>query len=179
MKLALFVCLTLAALVLWWSRNTSELTKVGLAAPSFKLSDQHGQTKQLSDFQGQWLVLYFYPKDDTYGCTKEACHFRDDSQALEKLGAKIVGISIDSAESHSKFAEKYHFPFTILADEKGDVARQFGVLKGIGVMRWANRVTFLISPDGKIAKVYESVDVARHTAEIIEDLKRLKIELAS
>ncbi|MFM9912863.1 MAG: peroxiredoxin [Methylophilaceae bacterium] len=174
MKLILLACLMLAALALWWSRAATDLAKIGAAAPAFRLANQHGKTEQLSDYQGHWLVLYFYPKDDTYGCTKEACQFRDNSQAVEKLGAKVVGISVDSAQSHAKFAEKHQLPFTLLADENGDVARRYGVLKGVGILHWSSRVTFLIAPNGKIAKVYESVDTTRHSAEIIEDLKTLK-----
>jgi len=173
MKLILLASLILVALALWWSRNATDLAKIGTLAPSFKLSDQLGQAKQLIEYQGHWLVLYFYPKDDTYGCTKQACQFRDNSQALEKLGAKVVGISIDSAQSHAKFAQKHKLPFTLLADEHGEVARQYGVLNKIGFIRWANRVTFLIAPDGKIAKVYKTVDVSQHSAEILNDLQKL------
>ena len=146
---------------------------MGETAPAFTLADQHGQLRQLESFRGKWLVLYFYPKDDTPGCTKEACHFRDDLQQLEKLGAVIAGVSVDNTQSHINFAQKYQLPYALLADEKGEVAEKYGVLNKIASIRWAKRVTYLIAPDGTIAKVYESVEPSRHSQEIIQDLKRL------
>ncbi len=118
--------------------------------------------------------LYFYPKDDTPGCTKEACSFRDDLQQLEKLGAKVVGISEDDADSHARFAQKYHLPFPLLADKDGSVADSYGALTNLGLVKFAKRYTFLIDPQGKIAKVYEKVDTSRHSQEIILDLQHLK-----
>jgi peroxiredoxin Q/BCP len=175
MKFFLVACLTLAVLAFFWNRgNSNNVLQAGAAAPTFKLPDQNGHLHQLPDYQGQWLVLYFYPKDDTPGCTKEACHFRDDLQQLEKLRAKVVGISVDSALSHAKFAQKYQLSFPLLADEHREIAKSYGVLNTLGVIRWAKRCTFLIAPDGKIAKVYESVDTSRHSTEIIADLKRLR-----
>ena len=152
----------------------AELPKLGQPAPAFSLPDQNGKTHQLADYAGQWVVLYFYPRDDTPGCTKEACSFRDDLQQLEKLGAKVVGISVDDADSHAKFALKYHLPFPLLADKDGSVANSYGALTNLGIIKFAKRYTFLINPQGKIAKVYESVDTSRHSQEIIGDLKRLK-----
>jgi peroxiredoxin Q/BCP len=118
-------------------------------------------------------VLYFYPKDDTPGCTKEACAFRDDLASLEKLGAKVVGISVDDSDSHAKFAAKYHLPFPLLADEDGKVAESYGALANLFVVKIAKRYTFLIDPKGKISKVYLSVDTSRHSQEIVDDLKDL------
>ncbi|TSA49582.1 MAG: peroxiredoxin, partial [Nitrosomonadales bacterium] len=118
-----------------------------------------------------WVVLYFYPKDDTPGCTKEACSFRDDLAQLEKLGAKVVGISVDDSDSHARFAQKYHLPFPLLSDKDGKVADSYGALTNLGLLKLAKRYTFLIDTQGKVAKVYLSVDTSRHSQEIIADLK--------
>ena len=147
--------------------------KSGDIATDFRLVDQNGSIKSLSDFSGQWVVLYFYPKDDTPGCTKEACSFRDDLTTLEKIGAKVVGVSVDDSDSHSKFASKYHLPFPLLADQDGKVAKSYGALTNLLLLKIAKRYTFLIDPKGKIAKVYLSVDTSRHSKEIIDDLIKL------
>lgn len=168
--------ITLLSLVLVLFRVVSvagTLPKIGQPAPDFKLPDANKQAHQLADYQGKWLVLYFYPKDDTPGCTKEACHFRDDLFALEKLGAKVVGISVDTSEAHAKFTGKYQLPFPLLADSDGKVANSYGALMNFGLFKFAKRYTFLIDPQSNIAKIYQSVDVSRHSQEIIEDLKRL------
>ena len=151
----------------------AETPKAGQIAPAFSLPDQNGKTHILATYAGQLLVLYFYPKDDTPGCTREACSFRDDLRQLEKLGARVVGVSVDDTESHAKFAQKYHLPFPLLSDSDGKVADSYGALTNLGLIRIAKRYTFLIGPDGKIAKVYLSVDTSRHSQEIIDDLKRL------
>ena len=150
------------------------LPVVGQPAPDFSLQDAQGKSHKLSDYAGKWLVLYFYPKDDTPGCTKEACHFRDDLFELEKLDAKVVGISVDDTDSHAKFAEKYKLPFPLLADKDGMVADSYGALTNLVVVKIAKRYTFLIDPKGRIAKTYLSVDTSRHSQEIIDDLKQLK-----
>jgi peroxiredoxin Q/BCP len=147
---------------------------VGSAAPDFALPDQHGKLRQLSEWRGKWLVLYFYPKDDTPGCTTEACTFRDDWQQLTALGAEVVGISVDTSASHKDFAEKYHLPFPLLADAKGEVAQRYGAMADWVVMKLAKRYTFLIDPQGRIAKAYLSVNTSRHSAEILADLKQLQ-----
>ena len=144
-------------------------------APDFVLLDQHGNRVRLSSQRGQWVLLYFYPKDDTPGCTKEACSFRDDLAQLEKLGARVVGISVDDTDSHSKFADKYHLSFPLLADQDGKIAASYGALVNLVVMKIAKRYTFLINPAGKIAKVYVSVDTSRHSQEIIDDLRKQSI----
>jgi len=171
----LLLMIAISALVLLISKQ-SEAASVptpGDSAPDFRLIDQNGQIKKLSDFSGQWVVLYFYPKDDTPGCTKEACAFRDDLASLEKLGAKVVGISVDDSDSHAKFAAKYHLPFPLLADEDGKVAESYGALTNLLVVKIAKRYTFLIDPKGKISKVYLSIDTSRHSQEIVDDLKKL------
>ncbi len=148
--------------------------KVGEKAPDFNLPDAKGEMHTLASFQGNWLVLYFYPKDDTPGCTKEACSFRDDLHKLEKLGAKVVGISVDDSGSHIEFAKKYHLPFPLLSDKDGIVANQYGALTDLGVVKMAKRYTFLIDPNGILKKSYLSVDTSRHSQEIIDDLTALQ-----
>ena len=171
----LFLIIAIAALVLLISKQSQAtgVPKSGDSAPDFRLVDQNGTIKALSDFSGQWVVLYFYPKDDTPECTKEACAFRDDLASLEKLGAKVVGISVDDSDSHAKFAAKYHLPFSLLADEDGKVAESYGALTNLLVVKIAKRYTFLLDPKGKISKVYLSIDTSRHSQEILDDLKKL------
>ncbi len=148
--------------------------KPGDDAPHFSLPDNQGRQVNLNDFKGKWVVLYFYPKDDTPGCTTEACHFRDDFKLLENLGAQVIGVSIDDSFSHKKFAEKYNLPFPLLSDASGEVASLYGALNNFLVIKLAKRYTYLINPKGKIAKIYLSVDTSKHSQEIIEDLKKLK-----
>jgi len=141
----------------------------GDAAPPFSAVDQNGTITTLSQFKGQWLVLYFYPKDFTSGCTREACEFRDNYEVLKKLAA-VVGVSADFQESHAKFAAKYFLPFTLLADEEKKISRSFGAQAAI----LTRRFTFLIDPGGKIAKIYRSVNPKTHAQTIVSDLQSLK-----
>ena len=150
--------------------------KIGDNAPSFTLNDAQGKTHYLSDYAGAYLVLYFYPKDDTPGCTKEACQFRDDLFKLEKLGAKVVGVSVDNSASHAEFAKKYHLPFPLLADTNGTVAASYNALHNFYLFKIAKRYTFLIAPDGKVKKIYKSVNTSNHSQQIIDDLTALKAE---
>jgi peroxiredoxin Q/BCP len=154
--------------------------KVGDPAPVFRLQDQSGAWRSLSDYRGKWVALYFYPKDDTPGCTTEACSFRDNVFAFRKEGAEILGISVDDVGSHKAFAEKHSLPFTLLADPDKVVTRRYGVLKTyMGVMDMARRDSFVIDPRGRIAKHYESVDPQGHSAAILADIKDLKAKAAS
>ncbi len=146
---------------------------VGERAPEFELPDQTGQLHSLEDYRDQWVVLYFYPKDETPGCTTEACEFRDNVFAFRKLNAQILGVSMDSVESHGRFAEKYSLPFPLLADVDGITADAYGVKTRMLGMTVAKRQTFIIGPDGKIAKHYEKVKPETHSAEVIEDLQDL------
>ena len=171
--LILFGLFAAVAMLLSQMARAAELPKVGAAAPDFNLPDQDGKSHQLKDFAGKWLVLYFYPKDDTPGCTQEACAFRDDLHKLTALGAQVVGISVDDSNSHAEFAKKYHLPFPLLADKSTEVAASYGALRNLGLIKFAKRYTFLIDPQGKIAKVYEKVETSRHSTEIIEDLNKL------
>jgi len=147
---------------------------IGEDAPEFSLKDTKGSNHLLSDYKGKYVVLYFYPKNDTPGCTKEACNFRDDLSKLEQLNAKVIGISVDSETSHQKFAEKYHLPFTLLADTDGSVAKAYHALSNLIFTKIAKRYTFLIDPSSKVIKIYNSVDVSNHSQQIIDDLKSIQ-----
>jgi peroxiredoxin Q/BCP len=148
---------------------------VGAAAPAFRLQDQTGTWHSLADYRGKWLVLYFYPKDDTPGCTTQACEFRDNIFAFDRLGAKIVGISVDDVASHRAFAAEQSLPFTLLADSTKDTAKAYGVLRSaLGIMEIAARETFIIDPAGRVAKHYASVDPKGHSAVVLADLKTLQ-----
>jgi peroxiredoxin Q/BCP len=174
-KLAAVVLALLALTSAAWA----EVPAIGGAAPGFSLPDQNGALRRLAEWRGKWVVLYFYPKDDTPGCTTEACAFRDDLAKLTEQGAQVVGISVDDTLSHKAFADKYHLPFPLLADAKGEVALQYGALSDWLVVKVAKRYTFLIDPDGRIAKTYLSVDASRHSNEIIADLKALQARTAA
>lgn len=168
--LGLFAALALA---LSQMARAGEVPKAGEAAPDFDLPDQNGVQHTLKGYAGKWLVLYFYPKDDTPGCTQEACAFRDDLHKLTALGAQVVGISVDDSDSHAEFAKKYHLPFPLLADKTAAVAAKYGALTNLGLIKFAKRYTFLIDPQGKVAKVYMKVETSKHSTEIIEDLKQM------
>lgn len=152
--------------------QAQEPLRPGQPAPDFNLPDQNGKPHRLSDYRGKWLALYFYVKDDTPGCTEQACKFRDDIGELDDLGAEVVGVSVDDTASHAQFARKYNLPFPLLADSKGETAARYGSLRSDGSL--AKRNTFLIDPQGRIAKVYLSANTSRNSAEVIEDLKKLK-----
>lgn len=144
------------------------MIEVGQEAPEIQLPDQNGNIHKLSDYRGQWVLLYFYPKDDTPGCTKEACAIRDDFANFESLKAKVLGVSTDSVASHKKFADKYNLPFTLLSDEERDAHQKYDI-KG--------RTSFLINPHGKIAKIYEKVKPEVHAQEVLHDVDTLSQEL--
>lgn len=146
---------------------------VGDRAPEFELADQTGQLHSLEDYRDQWVVLYFYPKNETPGCTTEACEFRDNIFAFRDLNAQILGVSIDSVESHKSFAENHSLPFPLLADFDGTTADAYGVKTRMLGMTVARRQTFLVAPDGSIAKHYKKVQPEDHSEEVIADLKLL------
>ena len=153
------------------------MLKQGDAAPDFTLPDQNGQSHSLKAERGKWVLLYFYPKDDTPGCTIEACALRDNFPAFKKLDVTVFGVSIDPVKKHAKFAEKYDLPFTLLADEEKTLVNAYGVWgkkkfmgrEYIGIKRWS----FLIGPDGKVKKVYEDVKPDAHADDVLSDLKNL------
>lgn len=147
---------------------------VGEPAPGFELSDQYGETHSLEDFRGKWLVVFFYPKADTPGCTTEACNFRDNIYGIRAAGAEVVGISVDSVDDQKKFSEKYKLPFTILSDSEGKTCEQYGVLRSFGSMEVANRESFLVNPEGIVVKHYENVSPDTHTQDVIADLAKFQ-----
>ncbi len=164
---------TLAVVLANRAARAGDVPKIGQPAPGFSLPDQNGKVHALQEYAGKWLVLYFYPKDDTPGCTEEACAFRDDMHEIVGLGAQVVGISVDDSASHAEFAKKYHLPFPLLADNTAQVADSYGALRDFWILKFAKRYTFLIDPQGRIAKVYTNVETSRHSKEIIADLKTL------
>lgn len=148
---------------------------VGDNAPAFTLPDQAGNAVSLSDYRGKWVVLYFYPKDGTPGCTTEACEFRDNVFAFREAGATILGISVDDVASHKNFAAEHRLPFTLLADSEKKVARDYGVLhRMLGLMELARRETFIVDPQGRVAKHYREVDPGSHSKQVLADLKALQ-----
>jgi peroxiredoxin Q/BCP len=174
MKIFILISFAIAFYLFRVNIMAAPILKIGDDAPTFTLPDSQGNQVSLNDYKGKWAVLYFYPKDDTPGCTKEACQFRDDFKTLEALGAKVIGVSIDDSLSHRKFAEKYNLPFPLLSDAAGEVANRYGALNNFLVIKLAKRYTFLINPQSKIARIYLSVDTSKHSQEIIDDLKKLK-----
>jgi peroxiredoxin Q/BCP len=172
----LLLGIPLAGLLLffYFKLSPSAQLKVGELAPTFSLPDQQGQERHLDEFKGRWLVLYFYPKDDTPGCTKEACRFRDDYTALQQNGAQVVGISVDSSAAHANFAHKHRLPFPLLADTQGHVAKSYGALINLGYLKLAKRHTFLIDPASRVAKIYLSVDPNAHAQTVFKDMQALK-----
>lgn len=151
----------------------AEVPEIGSLAPNFTLPDQSGAAHTLTQYRGKWLVLYFYPKDDTPGCTEQACKFRDDFAVLKILGAEVLGVSVDDSASHAEFARKHNLPFPLLADKDGLVANSYGSLRDLMVIKIAKRNTFLINPQGRIEKVYLGADSARNSAEIVAAIRQL------
>ena len=150
----------------------------GKKAPDFTAPDQNGKQHSLSAYKGKWVILYFYPKDMTPGCTTEACNFRDDFPEFNKLDAVILGVSKDSVQKHLKFAQKYDLPFSLISDENGTICETYGVWqeksmygkKYMGI----NRSTFLINPEGNIARVFPKVNVKTHAEELLQAIEELK-----
>lgn len=152
--------------------------KPGSSAPTFSLPDQSGKLHKLSDYKGKYVLLYFYPKDDTPGCTTEACTIRDNWSKFKKAKLEVLGISVDSVKSHGKFVKKYDLPFTLLADEEKKVVNAYGLWGPKTFMgrlyQGTARSSFLIDPKGKIAKIYEKVKPDEHAKEVLKDLHDLK-----
>lgn len=152
--------------------------EIGTNAPGFTAVNDSGEKVSLSDFKGRWVVLYFYPKDDTLGCTKEACDFRDNMQSLTEHDAVVIGVSPDSVKSHTKFKDKFDLNFQLIADEEKKILNDYGVMgeksmfgkKYIGVIR----STYIIDPDGIIREIYSKVRVPRHVKTVIKKLNELK-----
>jgi peroxiredoxin/uncharacterized MAPEG superfamily protein len=149
--------------------------QVGKPAPEFTGTTYDGKTVTLSSLKGQPVVLYFYPKDETAGCTKEACSFRDSWDALSATHATLVGVSMDNTESHKEFIEHWKLPFVLLSDPDGAIANEYGVpVKNLGIATFESRQTFVIGSDGVVRKIYREVDVSKHAAQVLADLSDMK-----
>lgn len=152
--------------------------KVGEKAPDFDLPSTRGRDLSVADYRDKWLVLYFYPKNETPGCTAEACSFRDVHDELRREGASVLGVSSDSLESHESFRENHDLNFPLLSDQTADIAKMYGAWgekNFYGKRSWGiRRRTFLIDPEGRIAKVYKKVDTKNHGRSVLEDLRALK-----
>jgi thioredoxin-dependent peroxiredoxin len=146
----------------------------GSRAPDFTLASQESASVSLKDYRGSWVVLYFYPKDQTPGCTREAHNFQVDQAKYAERHAVVLGVSVDSVNSHKKFCAKEGLNFKLLADSDGTVSNAYGSLTNLGVVKFANRNTFLIDPDGKVAKAYTGVNPARHSEEVLAALDQLE-----
>jgi peroxiredoxin Q/BCP len=147
----------------------------GSAAPDFTLPSQEGSSVTLKDYRGKWVVLYFYPKDQTPGCTREAHNFQVDQPKYAQHNAVVLGVSLDSVDSHKQFCAKEGLNFKLLADTEHKVTEQYGSLSNFGVVKIAARNTFLIDPQGRIAKVYTGVDPSKHSADVLAALDQLQI----
>jgi|TARA_B110000008_G_scaffold101944_1_gene104730 peroxiredoxin Q/BCP len=177
MKNIFLKMLSLTAVIsifVWADAYTDTQPAVGDSAPTFKLQDQNGDWHTLGDYKGKYVVLFFYPKDGTPGCTTEACNFRDNIFAFDDLNTQILGISLDDVDSHKEFSEKYSLPYPILADIEKESAVDYGVLGKFMMMTITKRESFIIDPDGLIVKHYKNVDPDKHTDEVIEELKSLQ-----
>ncbi len=178
MKIAITIISVLAGLVilqfaLWPWIARAEMLQEGQIAPDFSTQAVAGgdvKLIRLSDYRGREVILYFYPKDDTPGCTKEACAFRDGFTRLDQAGVVVLGCSVDAAESHIAFIKKYQLPFPLLLDPDKKIAAAYGAANGIPILGLDRRITYVIGPDGKILKVYPRVDPATHAGEILHDL---------
>lgn len=176
MKWLLIAAIAIVGLF-WWrvsAFSKRNEPRTGEPAPDFSLPDQEGRTRSLAEFRGKWLVLYFYPRDDTPGCTRQACAFRDEWSRLAALDAQVVGVSVNDVESHRDFAKEYRLLFPLLADKGGAVAARYGSLRNLGLIKLARRNTFLIDPEGRVAQDYLSANASRNAQEVIEDLQRLQ-----
>tara|TARA_B100000586_G_scaffold261195_1_gene228239 strand:+ start:102 stop:629 length:528 start_codon:yes stop_codon:yes gene_type:complete len=162
---------TLILTLMVFNANAKDKLAAGMDAPAFKLIDQYNIERELKDYENKWLVIYFYPKDGTPGCTTEACSFRDNIEIINKLNTSILGVSVDSNESHKEFSKKYSLPFPILSDINGEVAKKYDSFGSFVGFKYASRHTFIINPSGKIHKIYKKVDPKNHVEEIITELK--------
>ena len=172
MQLKSIITASVMAVLFTASSSSIAALKVGDKAPNFSLQDQNNIIHTLSDYEGQWVVLYFYPKDDTPGCTTQACDFRDAVKRIIASKSVVFGLSLDSVASHKLFAEKYNLPFSLLADEKGEVSKLYDSLRKL--LGYAKRNTFMVDPKGNIAKIYLSVNPKTHSEMVLNDLNSLQ-----
>ena len=164
---------TLIILVLKKSISGNDKKLLDQPAPKFNLKNSQGSLISLESFKGKWLVIYFYPKDDTPGCTKESCNFRDNFQSIQSLNASIVGVSLDPSSSHQNFQKKYSLPFMLLSDGTGETAQKYGALNNFVILKFAKRQTFVVDPKGIIRRVYRNVNPLKHADEVMNDLRKL------
>jgi thioredoxin-dependent peroxiredoxin len=175
LKISLLIIVVLAVVILVPRLFGSRAAPLpGSIAPDFALSSQEGASVSLKDYRNGWVVLYFYPKDQTPGCTREAHNFQVDQSKYAERHAVVLGVSVDSVDSHKKFCAKEGLNFKLLADTDGRVCRAYGSLTNLGVVKFASRHTFLIDPQGRVAKVYTNVDPVRHSEEVLAALDQLR-----
>lgn len=172
--LLVLMVLVIAGIIVRFYLSGKTVLQPGQQAPDFRLQDQYGQIHTLADFKGKWLALYFYPRDDTPGCTRQACAFRDDLGKIKALGAEVIGVSVDTVESHTGFASKFGLSFPLLADDTAETAARYHSLINLGIVKFARRNTFLIDPAGRIAKVYLSASACHNSGEVVSVLEQLK-----
>lgn len=179
-KMTNFVKLSLVVslLIISFHANVAHSKElVGTLLPEFELKNQAGELKTNKDYEGNWLILYFYPKDDTSGCTTEAKNFRDSLEKYTELNTKVVGVSLDDAKSHKSFSDKYQLSFDILADTEQKLAEAFNVVGGFGPVKYAKRETFIIDPDGNIVFHFKKVKPEEHSKNVLEKLKKIQNDL--
>src|SRR5882762_10569201 len=178
MRIALVVVVAVVVVIFLvprlFSGASAATPAAGSTAPEFTLASQEGSSVSLKDYRGSWVVLYFYPKDQTPGCTREAHNFQVDQPKYAERHAVVLGVSVDSVDSHKKFCAKEGLNFKLLADTDGKVSKTYGSLTNLGVVKFAARHTFLIDPSGKVAKAYTSVDPVRHSEEVLAALDQLR-----
>lgn len=174
MRLSVIKPLFLLVFLLITSSSVLANLEVGDKAPNFILNDQNNEAHQLSDYEGRWVILYFYPKDDTPGCTTQACDFRDAVKRIIASRSVVFGLSLDSVESHKRFSDKNNLPFSLLSDEEGVVAKSYDSLNNFMGYKSAKRNTFIINPQGFLSKIYLSVDPKTHSQMVLNDLSLLQ-----
>ena len=174
MRLSVIKPLFLLVSILITSSSVLANLEVGDKAPNFILNDQNNQAHQLSDYEGRWVILYFYPKDDTPGCTTQACDFRDAVKRIIASRSVVFGLSLDSVESHKRFSDKNNLPFSLLSDEEGVAAKSYESLNNFMGYKSAKRNTFIINPQGFLSKIYLSVDPKTHSQMVLNDLSLLQ-----
>jgi len=174
MRLSVIKQLFLLVSILITSSSVLANLEVGDKAPNFILNDQNNQAHQLSDYEGRWVILYFYPKDDTPGCTTQACDFRDAVKRIIASRSVVFGLSLDSVESHKRFSDKNNLPFSLLSDEEGVAAKSYDSLNNFMGYKSAKRNTFIIDPEGFLSKIYLSVDPKTHSQMVLNDLSLLQ-----
>lgn len=164
----------IAQTTLFSPQTTAQKQWVGQSAPDFKLQDQHRKWHSLDQYKGKWVVLYFYPKDNTPGCTQEANQFKMLYPEFLKSNAVVLGVSLDDISSHQKFSEKLGLPFPILADDQGQLAGKFGIVINLGITKIAKRESFLINPQGAIIYHYSSVNTQTHAEQVLKDIQKFQ-----